>query len=163
MRRLAALAAAAWVAAAGAADFKPWDGGATPPLELQDLQGQVRRLGDFRGKVVLVHFWATWCGPCREELPSIEKLRAGMAGRAFEVLAVDVDEPGSRVRGFLEEMPLALPTLLDTGAHAARAWGVRIVPASYLVGTDGRIRYVHQGMLDWDEPAARARIDELLR
>jgi peroxiredoxin len=163
VRWLAALAAAAWTAAAGAAGLKAWDGGATPPLELQDLQGRVQRLADYRGKVVLVHFWATWCGPCREELPSIEKLRTGMAGRAFEVLAVDVDEPKSRVRNFLQEMPLGLPLLLDTGAHTARAWKVRIVPASYLVGPDGRIRYVHQGMLDWDEPAARGRIDELLR
>ena len=163
MRRLAALAATAWIAAAGAADLTPWGGGATPPLELQDLQGRTHRLADYQGKVVLVHFWATWCAPCREELPAIEKLRAGMAGRPFAVLAIDVDEPKSRVERFLKEAPLSLPLLLDGGARAARAWKVRILPSSYLVGADGAVRYVHQGMLDWDEPAARERIGELLK
>ncbi|HSU77616.1 MAG TPA: TlpA disulfide reductase family protein, partial [Burkholderiales bacterium] len=82
MLRLAAAALGAALAfASAAADLKPWTGGPTPALELQDLAGKEHRLADYRGSVVLVNFWATWCVPCREEMPSIDKLRSSLKGK----------------------------------------------------------------------------------
>jgi len=162
VRPLFILAALACAAAAGAAELKAWTGGATPPLVLQDLHGRTHRLADYRGKVVLVNFWATWCEPCRDEMPSIERLRKSLAGQPFEVLAVNIGEPLGRIERFLERMPLGFPMLLDRDTGVAKAWKARMVPASYLVGPDGRIRYVHYGELDWSSEPVRKRVAELL-
>jgi thiol-disulfide isomerase/thioredoxin len=162
VRQLVVLAALAFAAAAGAAELKAWTGGATPPLVLQDLNGRTHRLADYRGKVVLVNFWATWCEPCRDEMPSIERLRQSLAGKPFEVLAVNIGEPLGRIERFLEKMPLGFPVLLDRDSGAAKAWKARVVPATFLVGPDGRIRYVHYGELDWSSEPVRKRVAELL-
>ena len=145
-----------------AQEIRPWTGGATPPLTLPDLDGKLHRLEAYRGKVVLVNFWATWCEPCRAEMPSIEKLRASLGGRPFEVLAVNLAESESRVRRFMENTSMGFPVLLDQDAAVAKAWNARILPASYLVGPDGRIRYYVHGELDWSLPPARRIIADLL-
>lgn len=147
---------------AGAADLKPWAGGGAPPLALNDLQGDLHRLGDYRGKVVLINFWATWCAPCRDEMPSIQRLKEKLAGRPFAVLAVNLDEPESRIRKFLSETKLDLTILLDVGKKAARAWQARILPASFIVGADGKVRYSLVGEIHWDHEHIVARISELL-
>jgi len=162
VRALVAFAAIGFAAAAGAAELKAWTGGATPELALQDLQGRTHRLADYRGKVVLVNFWATWCEPCREEMPSFERLRQSFAGRPVEVLAVNLGEPVGRVERFLERMPLGFPMLLDRDTGVAKAWKARVVPATFVVGPDGRIRYVHYGELDWSSEPVRKRVAELL-
>jgi thiol-disulfide isomerase/thioredoxin len=130
-------------------ELKPWEGVVTPPLELADLEGRTHRLADYRGKVVLVNFWATWCAPCREEMPSMERLRSALGGRPFAVLAVNVGETERAAREFLEKMPLKFTILLDRSLQASRAWGARILPASYLVAPNGAIRYSYFGELDW--------------
>ena len=162
MRALLVLAAWAFAQVAAAAEFRPWVGEPTPPLALEDMQGRAHRLSDYRGKVVLVNFWATWCAPCRDEMPSIERLRASLAGEPFEVLAVNLAEPRSRIERFLAQMPLSFPVLLDRNSRTAKAWRARMLPASYLVDATGRIRAVHYGELDWAGPEARARVRELL-
>jgi len=130
-------------------ELKPWDGAATPALELADLDGKTHRLADYRGKVVLINFWATWCAPCRDEMPSIERLRSALGGRPFAVLAVNVGETERAARGFLEKMPLSFAILLDRELRTSRAWGARILPASYVVAPNGAIRYSYFGELDW--------------
>jgi len=149
--------------AAQAQPLKPWSGGATPPLELQDLHGKMHTLAEYRGKVVLVNFWATWCAPCREEMPSIERLRSSLEGRPFAVLAVNLAEPESRIAKFLESMPLNFPVLLDREAKVARAWQAKMLPATYIIGPDGAIRYRHLGDLDWSKPQVRDAIVALMR
>jgi thiol-disulfide isomerase/thioredoxin len=109
-----------------------------------------------------VNFWATWCEPCRDEMPSLERLRASLAGQPFEVLAVNLGEPVGRIERFLERMPLGFPMLLDRDTAVAKAWKARVVPATYVVGRDGRIRYVRYGELDWASEPVRKRIGELL-
>ena len=161
MRRAAALLLLCWCAAAFA-QLPEWSGGLTPALRLQDLDGKPHALEDYRGKVVLVNFWATWCEPCREEMPSIERLRASMAGRPFAVLAVNLAEPESRVRGFLNQVPLAFPVLLDQDRAAAKAWKVRFLPATFIVGPDGRVRYSYFGEFDWSRDSVRKTIAALL-
>jgi thiol-disulfide isomerase/thioredoxin len=148
---------------AAAEVLKPWTGGATPALELSDLQGAKHRLSDYRGKVVLVNFWATWCEPCRDEMPSIERLRASLEGRQFVVLAVNLAEPESRIRKFLEAVPVGFPVLLDRDSQTTRAWQAKLLPATYIVGPDGRIRYRHVGELDWSKPEVRNLILGLVK
>jgi len=162
LRLLAALLLAASFAAQGA-ELKRWPGGPTPALELEDLSGQMHRLADYKGKVVLVNFWATWCEPCRAEMPSMDGLRRAMEGKPFEVLAVNLAEPLSRIERFLGTMPLGFPLLRDRDGAVAKAWKARLLPASFLIGRDGRIRYVAYGELDWTSAAVRARVEELLK
>jgi len=157
-----ALPAPAQVPANSAQALKPWSGGATPALELTDVDGKVHRLADYRGKAVLVNFWATWCGPCREEMPSMEALRVAMQGKPFVVLAVNVGEGAPAARGFGEKMSLGFPLLLDRDTSTTRAWSARVLPASFVVGPDGRIRYSHFGAIDWASAEVRATIQRLI-
>lgn len=131
-------------------------------MALSDLEGKRHRLQDYRGKVVLINFWATWCEPCRDEMPSMRRLRTSLAGQPFEVLAVNLGEPASRIRAFLHKIPLEFPVLLDPDTAVAKAWQARILPASFVVGPDGRIRYSHLGELDWSQEGARRAIVGLL-
>jgi thiol-disulfide isomerase/thioredoxin len=112
---------------------------------------------------VLVNFWATWCEPCREEMPSMERLRAQMQGKRFTVLAVNVGEGARAARAFGQKVGLGFPLLLDSDTKAARAWSARVLPASFVVGPQGEIRYSHFGAIDWARDDVRASIEELLR
>jgi len=158
---LAVLALACAGAAAGA-ELQAWTGAQPPPFALEDLAGRTHRLAEYRGKVVLVNFWATWCEPCRAEMPSLGRLQAALADRPFVVLAVNLGEPVSRIKKFMAATPLEFPVLLDRDTAVAKAWRARILPASYLVGRDGRIRQVHFGELDWSSGAGRRAVEALL-
>jgi thiol-disulfide isomerase/thioredoxin len=129
--------------------FVPWSRPDTPALALKDLDGRERSLADYRGTVLLVNFWATWCEPCRDEMPSMGRLRTQLAGHPFDVLAVNYGESATRVRDFVTKERLDLTVLLDAGQNTARAWRVRTLPSSFLVGPDGRVRYSVVGELDW--------------
>ncbi len=166
---LSLLAGLAWVCAlaipGGQADegrFVPWKERKAPPLALRDLAGALHALADYRGKVVLVNFWATWCEPCREEMPSMQRLKQHFAGRAFAVLAVNSGESDIRAGDFLKRSSLDLTVLLDPGQDASRAWRVRVLPASFLVGSDGRVRYGVIGEIDWMSAAAVETVRRLL-
>ena len=150
-----------WCAAASA-QLPSWSGGPAPALRLLDLDGKEHALEAYRGKVVLINFWATWCEPCKDEMPSIERLRRSLEGRPFAVLAVNLAEPDSRVQRFLREVPLGFPVLMDRDTAAAKAWKARVLPATYIVGPDGRIRYSYLGELDWSREPVRKQIAELL-
>jgi len=145
-----------------AAELQLWTGGPAPGLRLKDLAGHVHRLADYRGSVVLVNFWATWCEPCRDEMPSMQRLKTKLAGRPFVVLAVNLGEPEARIRKFLSEAKLQLTVLLDPGMKAADAWKARILPASYVIGRDGKIRYHVIGGLDWSSKPVAAVIGNLV-
>ena len=154
---------AGWTAAAAAQALETWKGGPTPPLELADLDGVRHRLADYRGKAVLVNFWATWCVPCRDEMPSIERLRVSLTGRPFAVLAVNLAEPESRIRKFLETIPVGFTVLVDRDTKTAKAWQAKLLPATYIIGPDGAIRYRHLGELDWSRDDVREAILALIR
>jgi peroxiredoxin len=160
--RLALLLLAALALPAPAQSLKDWKGASTPALELSDAHGKLHRLADYRGKVVLVNFWATWCGPCREEMPSMETLRVALQDRPFMVLAVNVGEGGHVARNFGEKMSLGFPLLLDRDTKTTKAWGARILPASFVVGPDGKIRYSYLGAIDWTDAGVRAAIERLM-
>ena len=148
---------------AHAQPLKPWKGGGTPALELAALDGGTRRLEDYRGRVVLVNFWATWCAPCVEEMPSIERLRRSFDARRFAVLAVNVGQGPAAAGVFAEKMELGgFSILLDRDMRTSKAWGARILPATFIVDPDGRLRYSHYGAIDWSRADVRAAIAKLI-
>jgi peroxiredoxin len=135
---------------------------ATPPLELTDSKGAVHRLADYRGKVVLVNFWATWCEPCLAELPSIERLRAAFSSRPFAILAVQMGGSARTARDTAEKLSLTFPLLLDRDSKASKAWQVDLLPTSFLIDARGALVFTHPGELDWSDEEARRRIERLL-
>lgn len=159
---IAALFCLLLVAPLQARELKPYTGGATPPLILKDLNGNSHNLSDYRGRVVLVNFWATWCPPCRAEMPSMERLQQKLAHKPFTVLAVDMGESEAAVRAFLKEIPVSFPILMDKDGAALKRWKVFAFPTSYVVDAQGRIRYALFGALEWDQPDPLRKITELL-
>jgi thiol-disulfide isomerase/thioredoxin len=158
-RAIAFLAALLFAWPAGSAEpFKPWKGGATPPLALKSLGGEPVDLAGLRGKVVLVNFWATWCAPCVEEMPALARLRDRLAPRGFEVVAVNQGEMPQRVNAFVVRTGLDLPILMDRDKEAARAWRVRALPTTFVVDASGRIRFHAEGEID-----AGSALEELVR
>ncbi len=161
--RFAAIALAALFASpALGGELKAWSGGATPPLALRDLQGREHRLEDYRGKVVVLNFWATWCVPCREEMPSMQRLQNKLAGKPFAVIAVDFGEGAPRINEFLKEVRVRFTVLLDRDISVAGAWRVKVLPTTLVIGPDQRIRYSVVGDLEWDSPAVEDAIKALL-
>lgn len=142
------------MAAAGVAaetQLKPWTGNQTPALVRDDLAGKRVDLRELRGRVVLVNFWATWCEPCREEMPSLERLRAKLSGRPFEVLTVNYGEGPARINEFLRKQKISLPVLLDPEKESALEWKAGGLPMTFLVDATGRVRYSAFGECDWSE------------
>jgi len=158
----AVLSALAGAALAAGGELKPWRGGATPPFALRDLKGKEHRLSDYRGKVVVLNFWATWCNPCREEMPSMQRLQDRLAGEPFAVIAIDYGEDPARIREFLKKVPVRFALLLDRNTSAATAWGVRVLPTTLVIDAQQRIRYSVIGDLEWDSPAVESTLRKLL-
>lgn len=140
----------------------PLIGNLAAPLVLKDSKGVAHDIARYRGQVVLVNFWATWCEPCRQEMPSMQRLRERLAGKPFTVIAVNVDEPDARVRQFMTQTRLELPVLLDPGKTVTRAWSVRVLPTSFLVGPDGRARYRLVGDVDWSNDTVVGIVTQLM-
>jgi thiol-disulfide isomerase/thioredoxin len=168
---LVALAALAAPAAAGPAHAQAGTDGAqrrlwppgrpTPPLALPAWEGAPWRLEDQRGQVVVLNFWASWCEPCRAEMPSLELL-AQRHERDRQVIAVNFRETDAAIRRFLGTMPLTLPMLRDTDGGVAQAWGVRVFPSTAVIGRDGRAAFMVTGEVDWTGPEARRWIAAVL-
>lgn len=141
----------------------PKIGDASPPFTLIDLEGRQVSLSDHRGKVVLLNFWATWCGPCRVEMPAMEALYRDMRSQGLEILAVSVDAQGSQVtKPFQEAMGLTFPILHDPDYEVGGAYGARTLPISYVIDRDGIIRHRVFGARDWNGSQAKELIRELL-
>jgi len=124
----------------------------TPALSLKDLGQKVHTLQNYHGQVVLVNFWASWCGPCVMEMPSLQRLQKAMTGKPFTLLAVNVEESSGTVWKFAARVQIHFPLLLDRDGQTATDWGIDIYPTSFLIDPDGRIRYVAYGPRDWDDP-----------
>ena len=157
----AALLAPGAVSAAGGT-LNPWSGGTTPPLALRDVRGKEHKLADYRGKVVVLNFWATWCDPCREEMPSMQRLQDKLAGKPFAILAVDYGEGVPRINDFLKKVPLRFTVLLDRDTSAATAWKVKVLPTTMVIDTEQRVRYIVVGDLQWDSQVVEEQIRKLL-
>ena len=134
-----------------------------PDFALPDVEGNIWRLSDFRGKVVLLNFWATWCPPCRAEMPSMETLYQAYKDQGFEILAVSSDVQGAAiVQPFMQEYRLSFPALLDTTGRVNGMYGVRSIPTSYLVDRQGQVVSQEIGARNWANAEARVLIASLL-
>lgn len=138
----------------------PKEGAIAPEIRLETLEGQDISLAEYRGQVVLVNFWATWCGPCRFEIPELLRAREELADEGFEILAVNVGEDAEAVRAFADTMEMTFPVLLDGDMRVARTYTLRGIPTSFLVDQEGVIRMVHVGILT--EASLRERVEALL-
>jgi peroxiredoxin len=119
-------------------------------------------LAELRGRVVLVNFWATWCKPCEEEMPAMQRLHQALAGTDFELLAVSVDQSADDVKAFRDRLGLTFPILLDPERRVSGAYQTYRYPESYLIDRDGRILSRYVGPRDWDAAAYQQRIRGLV-
>ncbi len=160
-----AVLAAAGSGPAWAADFdvSRWPAGEpTPALQATDLAGKTWRLADLRGRAVLLNFWATWCPPCRAEMPSLQDMAAIYGPDQIVVLAINYKESRNTAARFVQASALSLPVLLDPDGSVARQWGARVFPTTVLIDSTGQPRQRIRGEVEWSSPAAGRLIAPLL-
>ena len=126
---------------------------AAPALKLKGIDGKTYDLSSFKGQVVLVNFWATWCGPCVKEIPSLNRLVEKMQGTNFQLLSVDIKEHKRRIKSFFDRLELkqGFPVLMDRDGKASKAWKVYAYPSTFLIDKAGTIRYAKRGAMEWDD------------
>jgi peroxiredoxin len=135
-----------------------------PNFQLRDMNGRTVSLSELRGKVVLLNFWATWCGPCRVEMPAMERLYRAYDRKDFEILAVSTDAQGVAVtRPFQEENKLTFPILHDSDFRVGLSYGARTLPMTFMVDRQGIVRQHIFGARDWEAPEAHQLIEMLMK
>lgn len=144
------------------AQLEPYTDTANKKFTLADFKGQSHSLSDYKGKIVLINFWASWCPPCIHEMPALKKLKQNLADKPFEILAINVGEKKYKVRKFSKVIKLDLPVLLDTSSSTFDNWSVKTLPTSFLVDATGTIRYRVLGNPGWDNAASTDIIDKLI-
>lgn len=148
-----------------APEARPEVGYVAPDFALPTLDGQTVRLSDFRGKkAVFINFWATWCPPCRLEMPTMEKAYQEYKSRGLEILAVSIDAgPKSVVKNFLQEFNLTFPAVLDPKMEVLSLYQISGIPGSFLIDKQGIIRHRELGYRDWTTPESRKLLEEILK
>lgn len=138
--------------------------GPAPSFTLQTLDGKTVSLSDYRGRVVMINFWASWCGPCRQEMPLLEEIYRDYHKAGFTLLGVNLDEDARDARGFLdgENLELSFPVLLDPRGKVAEKYENQAMPSSYFVDKSGELVYLHQGYRKGEEADYRKVIKKLL-
>jgi thiol-disulfide isomerase/thioredoxin len=124
-----------------------------PVLHLKDLPGQYHSLDQYRGKVVLVNFWGSWCSTCIEEMPGLQRLQQKFKHGEFVVLAVNVNQTRTTVKRFLQKVAIDLTVVMDTSAKTAESWKVDFYPSSFIIDKSGYLRFFAIGKVDWDQTA----------
>lgn len=165
MKKIVALAFSLLVICSlGCASKQPPQVGETAPdFKVSGLDGATVSLSSLRGNVVLVNFWATWCPPCREELPSLAKLNAMMAGKPFRLMAISIDEGGKEaVQGLFSQSGVSLPAYLDPDTRIAQRYGTFKVPETYIVDKQGKIVKKVIGGMDWSSPMVVDYLNQLM-
>jgi thiol-disulfide isomerase/thioredoxin len=131
-------------------------------FELVNLNGVKENLSDYRGQVIFLNFWATWCGPCRSEMPSMEKVYKELKDKGFTIVAVDLGENPSTVQAFVDEFGLTFPVLLDQTNAVGSMYNAQSIPTTYLIGRDGNILGRAVGVRPWEEEAYKNLFLEIL-
>ncbi|WP_348713509.1 TlpA family protein disulfide reductase [Acidovorax soli] len=158
--------AAPWAGLAAASpgfDVQDWNRQhAQPPVDWVDLQGGRWSLPSLKGRAVLLNFWASWCEPCRTEMPALQAL-ADRERERLAVLAINLKETSEAIARFVHNTGLSLPVVRDVQGDIAKAWGIRIYPSTVLIDTEGRARSVVRGALDWAGPEGERLWQPLLQ
>jgi cytochrome c biogenesis protein CcmG, thiol:disulfide interchange protein DsbE len=137
-------------------------GDTAPDFSAPGLTGGTVSLAAHRGKVVYLDFWASWCGPCAQSLPALDKLRKEFAPGDFQVVAVNVDPKLSAAKAFLRKRPVGYPSAVDPKGALPARFGVESMPTSFLIDRDGVVRHVHRGFREGDVAELRAQIEKLV-
>jgi peroxiredoxin len=133
-----------------------------PAFELNDIDGHVHRLSDYRGKVVVLNFWATWCPPCRYEMPSMERARRRVAGEDIVILGVNVGEDEDTIFTFTADYPVEFPLLMDRDGHVVEDYPVIGLPTTYIIDPEGYVTHRAVGSREWDDPGLLDQLRQLL-
>ena len=141
-------------------DADDLDGRVAPAFKLPARSGGAIDLASLRGKTVLLNFWATWCPPCRDEMPSLEKLATSLDPESFTVIAVSVDDGWAPVEKFLGK-PMPYSVLLDEGGRLSRTYGTAKLPESYVIDPEGHLRLKFVGPRDWKDPNVATVLESL--
>lgn len=150
-------------AASAGGTLQPFgDKGKASDFSLVDIKGETYTLADYRGKIVVVNFWASWCPPCIQEMPSMQRLQEKLSDQPFVILPINVGEKKYRVWKFVKLINFTLPVPLDTRSKMFADWGAEVLPTSFLLDTEGHIRYWAQGDLEWDSEEVVSLIEELI-
>jgi peroxiredoxin len=136
-------------AAVMAGDIAP--GAAAPGFQLNSSTGKPIGLADLKGQVVLINFWASWCGPCRQEMPILDQLYHSYQAAGFTLIGVNVEPNASDAKKFLKDTPVTFPILFDPTSAVSKLYEVSGMPSTVIVDRDGKIRYVHHGYKPGDE------------
>lgn len=150
------------LAGASGGNLSAWRG-ATPAFTLEGLDGSQHSLAQYRGKVVVLNFWATWCGPCRNEIPAMGAVARQYRQRGLTLLAVNVKEPPATVKPFLDKVPIDGTVLLDRDGTTFKRFGSLGLPATYLIDRAGNARFWRMGELQWTDVGLHGHIEALLQ
>ena len=137
--------------------------GPAPDFALKSDSGENLRLSEFRGEVVMINFWASWCGPCRQEMPLLDELYAQYQPMGFTILGVNVEEDSSKAKQMLSDAPVNFPVLFDNDSEVSKLYNVVAMPSTVLVDRNGNVRYLHQGYKPGYEEAYQQQVRALIR
>ena len=142
---------AAWLVAAVLAAAGQAAGAATPDFALPARDGSTVKLSELKGQVVMINFWASWCGPCRQEMPLLDQMYKKYKPLGFTLVGVNVEPDSTDAEGYLKKTPVTYPILLDKENKVSSLYDVSAMPSSVIVDRKGRVRYVHHGYKPGDE------------
>jgi len=134
-----------------------------PDFTLRSLSGENLRLQEYRGKVVLINFWASWCGPCRQEMPILDRIHKRYEPAGFTVLGINVEGELDKARKIADRLDVSFPLLFDAGQQVSEDYALKSMPYTVLVDRDGQVRFIHQGYKPGDENKYIDRLKTLLR
>ncbi len=165
MRKLTATLIASYVLllTTGNFSFASTLGGTAPDFTLKSDGGSNLRLSEHRGQVVMINFWASWCGPCRQEMPLLDELQQRYSPAGFTVLGVNVEQDSSQAQRLLKQMDISFPILFDSDSVVSKLYDVSAMPVTVMVDRDGNMRYLHKGFKPSYEASYRQQIKELIR
>jgi peroxiredoxin len=137
--------------------------GKAPDFTLKSNTGKNFKLSEFRGQVVLLNFWASWCGPCRQEMPLLDKIQQRYSALGFTVLGVNVEEDSSKAKAMMKAVPVSFPILYDTQNTVSKKYKVSGMPSTVMIDRDGNMRYLHKGYKAGDEQQYKKWVKQLIR
>jgi peroxiredoxin len=137
--------------------------GSAPDFTLKSASGENLKLSEYRGEVVLINFWASWCGPCRQEMPLLDELHQRYKSLGFTVLGLNVEEDSTQARKLLQDLPVSFPVLFDNQSNVSRQYDVVAMPSTVLIDRNGQLRYLHKGYQPGLENTYLEQVRELIR
>jgi peroxiredoxin len=137
--------------------------GKAPDFTLKSNSGKNIKLSEYRGQVVMLNFWASWCGPCRQEMPLLDDIQKRYSKLGFTILGVNVEENSKQAKAMLREIPVDFPILFDTTNKVSKLYNVSAMPSTVLIDRDGNLAYLHKGYKPGDEAKYKQWIKKLVR